>query len=370
MTIRRPCFASVRVVFAPLVAMLAAAAPGGVARAQTSALSAAEQIYAGLDALSPAERTARLEQGARKEGHLTVIQTLRGELGNGQIDLFRKRYPFIDVESSADLASPEAAERLYAEEVSGRHLTDAINVAVIDLPELLEHNFLARYKSPAAKAVLPQYQPHADPQNRWTLSFWSDRGMSYNSDLVPPDQAPHGWMDLCKPFFKGSVSFESMQTRFLVGLYAILGDQTYDFFRCMGANDPIIQGNPSERVSLMLAGDHMVVADSYLYAGVAEKRKNPAAPDAIATPGPIIASFGAVALNRNTPHPYAAALFADYMLSDEEQKYLVSRLRAPVTMKHPYLPDDAQLVTTPTSVPKDVLERLTAAWLQDVEKKR
>ena len=37
---------------------------------------------------------------------------------------------------------------------------------------------------------------------------------------------------------------------------------------------------------------------------------------------PIIASFGGVGINRNTPHPYAAALFTDWMLSDESQNYL------------------------------------------------
>ncbi len=332
--------------------------------------SSVEAIYRELDALPAAERAARVESGARKEARITILQTLHGELGDGQIDLFRKRYPFIAVDSSSQLSSPEAAERVYAEEVSDRHLTDAINVAIIDMPELLAHDFLARYRSPAIANVLPAFRKYADPEGRWTLSFWSDRGISYNTELVPAELAPHVWQDLCRPFFKGNVSFESMQIRFLAGLYSAFGDKIYDYFRCLGDNDPIIQGSPSERVALMLAGDHMVVGDSYLYAGIAEKRRNPSAPDGFALPGPLLASFGGVGINRNAPHPFAAALFADWMLTEEAQSYLARRLRGPVTLKHPYLPDDAQLVVTPLSLPDGVSARLIEAWKRDVEKKR
>ncbi len=351
-----------------LVACLCGLAPA--VRAQEEfALSAAEKSLQELNAAPAAERTRRLEEGARAEGRLSIIQTIRGELGNGQIELFRRRYPFIAVDSTSDIGSPEATERMYAEELSGRHLTDVINVAIVDLPELLQHDFLARYASPATAAILPGYKPFGDPKNRWTLSFWSDRGMSYNPDLVPPDHAPHGWMDLCKPFFRGNVSFEGAQSRFLLGLHAIMGEGVFDFFRCIGANEPIVQRGLPERVQMMLNGDHMVVADSYLYQGLAEQRKNPAAHYAIAYPGPIIATYGGVSINRNTPHPYASALFVDWMLGNEEQQYLSRRLRGPVTLKHPYLQDDAVLVATPAQAPAGLADRLVNAWLRDAEHK-
>src|SRR5262249_21938984 len=60
----------------------------------------AEKLYAELARLPAAERTARLEAGARAEGKLAFVHTLRAKLGLDHINLFRKRYPFIDVDAS------------------------------------------------------------------------------------------------------------------------------------------------------------------------------------------------------------------------------------------------------------------------------
>src|SRR5262249_52991324 len=142
--------------------------------------------------------------------------------------------------------------------------------------------------------------------NSYTLANWSERGVVYNTDLVPPDKVPHKWTDLCDPFFKDSISFDPVQARIVAGFSAMFGDKTTDFFKCLGANKPIISRGPPQRFHLMEAGDHMIVGDCYPYEAIAEKRKNPNAPVAIA-PMPVLAGFGAVGINRNTPHPYASA---------------------------------------------------------------
>ena len=94
-------------------------------------LSPVEKIYADLAKLPADERAKRIEEGAKKEGTFILVHTLRGELGNGHINLFRKRYPFLKVEATADIGSQDAAERLYAEETSGRHLTDVIGIVAL-----------------------------------------------------------------------------------------------------------------------------------------------------------------------------------------------------------------------------------------------
>ena len=175
-----------------------------------------------------------------------------------------------------DIGSQDAAERLYAEETAGRHLTDVINVALPDLTTLLARNMIARFTTPAIDKVLPPYKGFIDQEGRWTPWYWSEHGISYNSSLVPKDKVPTAWKDLCNPFFKGSVSFDPAEDRYLSGLYAIMGEEETDkLLECIGANDPIIQRGHTQRIELMLAGDHMVQGDNYLYHGIAVKRKNP-----------------------------------------------------------------------------------------------
>ncbi len=118
----------------------------------------------------------------------------------------------------------------------------------------------------------------------------------------------------------------------------------------------------------MMAGDHMIDADAYPYEAIDEKRKNPNVPLAI-SPAPVLAGFGAIGINRNTTHPFASALFTDFMLSDAEQNFLYQHLRGPVTMKHPYLPDDADLVVI-QDLPSETLDPLVDEWKRDLDSKQ
>jgi len=45
--------------------------------------SAVEKLYADLAKLPTPEREKRLEEGARKEGALALVKTIRGKLGRG-----------------------------------------------------------------------------------------------------------------------------------------------------------------------------------------------------------------------------------------------------------------------------------------------
>ena len=234
---------------------------------------------------------------------------------------------------------------------------------------LLTGQYLARYPTPVTAAVLPQYASFLDSQHRWVPWFWSEHGISYNTQLVPPDKAPKGWFDLCNPFFKGNVSFDPAEVRYLTGLYTMLGEsQTENLLKCMGANDPIIQRGHLQRLQLMLAGDHMVQGDNYLYNGLAIQRKNPAAPYAIVYTAPVLGYGAAIEINRNTPHPYAAALFADWSLSAEAQNWIASLLRGPLAIPHPYLPPSTQIITYADASP-DLVQRLLGYWRKYMEKR-
>src|SRR5262249_41039526 len=142
------------------------------------AQTAAETLYQELATLSPADRQKRLEDGARHEGKLAFVHTLRGQLGRDHVALFQKRYPFVGIDHS-DLGSQDATERLLTEERVGRHLTDALSLAIPDLDELLALDLLARYASPATATILPQYRGFIDSSNRWTPYYWSDFGITY-----------------------------------------------------------------------------------------------------------------------------------------------------------------------------------------------
>lgn len=329
--------------------------------------SAAEKIYADLAKLPPEERHEKLVEGAKKEGKLTFVHTWRNNLPKEHVALFQKAYPFLTIDWN-DMGSQDAAERFVDEETAGRHLTDLFSLAVYDMQAILDHDFAARYPTPAIDAILPRYRGFLDPQNRWTPFYVSDMGITYNPRMVPADQAPKDWFDLCKPQFKGNVSFDPATVRFLVGIDAMMGDEKMQqWLECIGKNDPIVQQTMVDRFQLMLAGDHSAQGQNYTYYCYAAKAKNPDTPCTAVTTASLIGLAGAMVINRNAQHPYAAALMTDWSLSKESEDYAAKNFRGPIIEKHPYLPDDAQIVMAPLPDKAEV-DKVLGYWKKYIGK--
>jgi iron(III) transport system substrate-binding protein len=333
------------------------------ANAQSRPPTSVEKLYAELNALPAAERQKRIEDGARKEGKLNFIHTWRGALARNHLRLFEKRYPFLQVEM-VDIGSQDAAERLVAEETVGRHLTDVVSLAVADMNEILAKDFSAHYPTPAANLIYDRYKSFLDAQNRWLPFYWTEHGMSYNPTMVPKGKEPKDWFDLCDPVFKGQVSFDPFEVRFLAGMWNVMGEQKLgEWLKCIGENKPIIQRGHTQRLNLMIAGDHAAQGDNYMYFGVQQKLKNPNIAFAPVWSATMPATIGAMIINPNTPNPYAAALLVDWVLSEESQKYTAAQFRGPVGYKHPYIPDDAKIVSFAT-VDDATADKLAKMWDQ------
>jgi iron(III) transport system substrate-binding protein len=295
------------------------------------------------------------------------VHTLRGQLGRDHVAMFQKRYPFVAIDHS-DLGSQDATERLLTEERVGRHLTDALSLAIPDLDELLALDLLARYASPATATILPQYRGFIDPSSRWTPYYWTDFGITYNTNMIPAAKAPKSWDDLCKAEYSGQVSFDGPNIRFLVGIYTMMGEEkTKAWLQCIGRNKPLIQLGPAQRFELMIAGDHALQGQNFVYYCPARKAQNPATPCAVVLTAPMLGFAGAIVINKHTGRPYSAALLADWVLSQESQVFLGKSFRGPLASKHPYLPESTPVVTYGLTG-KEVVDKVLRWWDEYVTK--
>src|SRR3546814_16120388 len=113
-----------------------------------------------------------------------------------------------------DIGSQDASERLVAEETAGRHLTDVVSLAVPDMADILKADLLANYPTPMTERILPQYKGFLDENHRWTPWYWSEHGISYNTKLVPPEQAPKARTDCGHPPFRKTVYSDQTESSF------------------------------------------------------------------------------------------------------------------------------------------------------------
>jgi iron(III) transport system substrate-binding protein len=341
----------------------------GTARAAAD-LSPNEKLFAELYKLPAAERTQKIIEGAKKEGGFQFLTGIRGKDGQALLTYWVKRYPDIKIDRS-ELGAQDAAARVYAEETAGRHLTDVATMSVADTALLLEKNFTARFETPATDKVLPQYKQLLDPDHRFVPWLWSEHGMSYNPNMLSEAEAPKEWFDMCNPKYKGQMSLDPLENRFLTGMLAMMGEEKLrEWLECLGKNDPIIIRGHTTRLHLMMAGDHPIMAENYYYQGVHDNELNPKkAPFKPVYSAPTLGYANIELINRMAPHPYGSLLYIDWSLDTDAQSYMASIYRAPVTVKHPFLPDNIPLVLFGPESPA-MSEKLAGYWVKSIGDKR
>lgn len=342
----------------------------GLGVGPVAAATPAEALYAELAKLPEDQRTQRLIEGAKKEEKLATIPLFNGRLERDHTAIFKKRYPWMKLETQS-MNTEESVERFVAEATVGRHLTDQLNVTMPDLDQLLTKNMLARYETPAVKVVLPQYKGFLDPQHRWVPWTWSEHGISYNTNIVKKADEPTSYEDLCHPRFKGQVSYDPGEPKWVVGMLQMMGEEKYRAWtKCLGENSPLIMKGHTTRMTLMLAGDHGVQGDNFLYTGVMEKAKNPRkAPFEIAWQAPILARASVAIIGKHAAHPYSAALWSDWQLSEESQQFVFDVYRGPLTRQHAYITSENDLFVYGL-VSSDLINKAGEIWKENVGTKK
>lgn len=340
---------------------------GGVSDAANAAeaFSAPEKLYAELAKLSPEERYKQIVEGSKKERKFSGASSFRGALGRDQNKLFLKDHGWIDFDLDNNRAQSESAEKLIAETAAGKNLTDARSFSLPDMTAFVGKDLFATYPTPAVERILPRYKGFLDERmkDKWLPWTWSSHGISYNSQMIKAEDAPKSWMDLCNPRYRGQVSFEPAETNFLLSLYQMFGETNFDaFMKCMGENRPIVMKGHTTRLQLMLAGDHALQGDNFLYMGHLLHQKNPKkAPFAAVYEAPVLAHAAGMSITKYTAHPYAAALYTDWLLSDANQQFIVSIYRGPMTLPDPLLPNNVEIAVGGLATQAEA-EKVHATW--------
>lgn len=150
---------------------------------------------------------------------------------------------------------------------------------------------------------------------------------TYNTDLVPADQAPKTYEDLLDPRWKGKMVWSD--TRGVSGPPGFIGnilmtmgqDKGMDYLTKLSGQQ--IARNPgSQRAAIdkVIAGQYELGLMTYNHHAVISAAKG--APIAWIKMEPLVANLGAIALVKGAPHPNAAKLFLEFLFSDEGAKVI------------------------------------------------
>jgi iron(III) transport system substrate-binding protein len=285
-----------------------------------------EELFTQLNKLPAAERQQRLIEGAKKEGEVMLYSSSGLEEIRSLTSLFSKKYPFVKVRYNK-----RGGSQLYnvalMEFTGKKYLADVYWAGVSTLgPIYKEKKMLARYISPERAAVADEYK---DKDGYWTATRTSVAIFAYHAKKVPADKVPKTYADLLDPFWKGLLAVDSSPGRFTMLLVNRMGwEKAEEYHKKLAQQDLRVHRGRTARLQLILAGEMVGALDINADNVVGLQKEG--APMEYALMDPTLLSLTSLAMPKVPPHPHAAALFYDLVLSKEGQADLAREDNMPV----------------------------------------
>ncbi len=298
------------------------------------------------------ERVKKLIEGAKKEGTVMFYGSTPTKDGRVLIKPFEKKYPFLKVKHYR-AGSDTLLQKILTETRASKYFADVYNIRSSEASILVEKGLFAQYSSPQVKFYPKGFR---EPKGHWVSFYMNPATIGYNSRLVPPDQAPKDWSDLLDPKWKGQMVIDREETNWFANMLKFMGrEKGLDFMKKLAGQDLTFSAGHTLMAQLVAAGEYKVGV--VLYTPRMESMKATGAPIEWVRANPVIAYHYALGVAAKGPHPNAARLFVDFLLSKRGQELMVKTTRVPVRVdvkpKPSHLVEGVNLLPTDSALDKD-----------------
>ena len=180
------------------------------------------------------------------------------------------------------------------------------------------------------------------PHREWVGTRLSIFVAAYNTRLVKKDELPNSYDDLLDRRWKNKLAVEAEDSDWFGGVLSALGeDKGLRLFReIVAVNGMSVRKGHTLLANLVVSGEVPFALTAYAYKAE-QLRKSGAPIDWLVIP-PGVGRFEGAAVSRRAPHPHAAILFFDFMLT-EGQDILRDRDFFPARANARPLPQGADL---------------------------
>src|SRR6267378_3061620 len=238
------------------------------------------------------DRTRKLAAAAQKEGSFALYTSFAEKDLPPLTAAFEKKY---GVKVKVWRAGSEkVVQRTLAEASAQRHEVDAIHSSALEMEALHREKILQPVGAPrSVELIAGALRPHGE----WIATYLSIWVQAYNTRLIAKADLPRTFRDL------------------------------------VARNGISVRSGHSLLNNMVVAGEVPLALTMYQFLAEAAKRKGAAVDWFVMEPA--VARMSGVGIARRAPHPNAALLFYDFMLSVEAQKVLQSLDYVPTNAQVP-----------------------------------
>ena len=191
----------------------------------------------------------------------------------------------------------------------------------------LPDEVLLQFEPTEAKNLIPQARA---PNRRWYGVYGNYNAPAYNTNLVKKAELPKSYEEfLDHKEWAGKVAIDSTDSEWLSGIFAHYGEErgrklVQDIVATL---KPVVVDGHLVVARSVGAGEYRVALNNYV--GLTTNVLLSGAPTDFWALDPVGLAFGSIGVASQAPHPKAAQLAANFMLSREAEQFLTKRGRLP-----------------------------------------
>jgi iron(III) transport system substrate-binding protein len=274
-----------------------------------------------------ADREQRLLENARKEGSV-VLYTSLAPTESGPLGQAFEKKTGVKVEIWRAI-SEKVVQRAVTEARAKRFAFDVVETNAPEMEIMAREKLFSEFHSPH----LGDLPPSALPAHRqWIPDRVNFFVVAFNTGKVKREEIPRSYTGFIDPKWKGRIGIEATDAEWMATLIKKWGEPAgMAYFRKLAEMKPDVRKGHILLAELIAAGE--IPVGLTVYNSNAESLKRRGAPIDWLPVEPVVGRPQGIAVGRNAPHPHAALLFVDFVLSPEGQELLNSMGRVPVSTK-------------------------------------
>ena len=260
--------------------------------------------------------------GAKADGEITIYGSMNEEEALPYWQLFQDASGIkVNYVRSSDA---NILARIAIENRARQRTWDLVaTTPVYRLPD----EILLQFDPPEAKNIIPQAR---GPNRRWYGVYGNYDTPAYNTKFVNKADLPKTYEDFLKhKEWAGRVAIDGTDSEWLSGIFGYYGEErgrklVQDLVATL--NPVVVDGHLVVARSVG-SGEYLIALNNYV--GLTINVMLSGAPTDFWALDPVGLAFGSIGVNALAPHPKAAQLAANFMLSREAEQFLTKKGRLP-----------------------------------------
>lgn len=284
----------------------------------------AAALAAALSSHARASSHEALVEAATKEGTLVFYTSMTIGQAQTMLDAFKAKYPSIELKMFRAVGE-RLLTKIMTEAQAGRYEFDVVQSAETQAYFLKKKNLLMKYSSPETRFLS---RPFVDPEGYWAAVYIMPNVIAYNTQQIKRSEVPRTNEELLNPKWQGKIGMDPTKPEWFAWMLRQMGQEKgLAYMKRLAAQDLRLHPGLSLLTNLLASGEFPLVLNDYLH--TAEEIKRKGGPVDWVAQNPVYTKFQPIEIGARAPHPNAAKLFVDFVLSLEGQRIIASFARVP-----------------------------------------